>query len=139
MMNAPIKVYTQFDRPPTVATCSGNQYEEIDELCVDDDGVQYLRKTGEKVDIQAKINSNMGVTFFDLAEAYSRYLNGDAEALILHPQCFYGDVSNISDLLSVVKTNEDLHQKISDADSQFVSEHSSDVSPDPEPESVADV
>lgn len=141
MNKAPVKVFTQFDRPQTVATSSGDKYEEIFDLCRDDDGNEYLKPTGEKVDLQAKINANMGITFFDLAEAYSRYLNGDADALVLHPQCFYGDVSEINDLLSVVKANEQVHIQIAEADAKFFEEQAADVLVQPEQpsEPVADV
>ena len=141
MYKAPVKVFSQFDRPQTVATSSGDKYEDVYELCRDEDGVEFLKATGEKVDLQAKINANMGITFFDLAEAYSRYLNGDADALVLHPQCFYGDVSEINDLLSVVKANEQIHVKIAEADAKFAEEQSVVVSDQPEQasEAVADV
>ena len=38
MNKAPVKVFTQFDRPATVATSSGDKYEEVYELCRDDNG-----------------------------------------------------------------------------------------------------
>lgn len=117
-----VKFYNHIDLPTAKATPSGVRYEPIYELCYDDDGVEFLKDTGEKKDLQAEINSHMGMTYFDLAEAYSRYLNGDADALVIRTGGVYGDFSQITDLLGVVKMNENLSNKISVANQKFTEE-----------------
>lgn len=76
----------------------GDRYR-IEYIRVDDpDGSVYLKEIG-KVNIQDEIDSNRPVK---VSELVNRYFRGDLSALGDDSRCFYGDVSNIGSLETVV-------------------------------------
>lgn len=92
-------VRTVMDKREIIPTPMGDRYR-IEYVRVDDpdDGSVYLKEIG-KVNIQDEIDSNRPVK---VSELVNRYFRGDFSALGDDSRCFYGDVSNIGSLESVV-------------------------------------